>query len=248
MTAFSAMVRTGFRQLLASRRVILMALIALLPAIVLLVLGRSASGAALFRDFHEGPIGILFLFVLPLTSLMMGSSALGDERRDGTLSFLVLRPRRREMIVSAKLLAAWSAAWLVIGGGGAVASVVLGLDGGGWSTLLPIVVATGISTLAYVAVFLLVGYLTRWAMLIGAGFLFFWEVGITSAADSLANVSLFRIGLTAYAAMVPESESLLREPLAALQPGTWGAIAKVVVIAGVMVVATAWLLRHRDIA
>lgn len=248
MTAFTAMVRTGLRQLLGARRVILMVLIALLPAVVTFVQSRSAGTARLFADFHEGPIGIMFLFVLPLTSLMIGSAALGDERRDGTLSFLVLRPRRRESIVAAKLLAAWAAAWLVVGAGGAVAASVLGLAGAGWGPLAPVLVATAISALAYTSVFMLLGYLTRWAVLIGAGFLFFWEIGITSAADSLANVSLFRIGLTAYAAILPESQHLLREPLAALRPGTGGAIAKVLVIAALMVAAVGWLLRRRDIA
>ena len=109
-------------------------------------------------------------------------------------------------------------------------------------------VATAVSTLAYVAVFMLVGYLTRWAVLIGAAFLFFWEIGITSSADSLANISLFRIGLTAYAAILPESERLLRDPLAALQPGIGGAVAKVLVIAAAMVAAIGWLMRRRDLA
>ena len=248
MRAFAAILRVSLRQLLGSKRVILMGLIALLPAIVMFGLSRNRSAGRMFTDFHEAPLIILFLFVLPLTSLLVGSVVLGDERRDGTLSFLVLRPLPRETIVTAKLAAAWGAAWLVIGGGGLAAAAVYGLASGDWSVLAPVLVSTAVSTLAYAAVFMLLGYLTRWAVLIGAGFLFFWEVGITNAADSLANISLFRIGITGYASMLPGAEPLLREPLAALQPGLGGAIAKVAVIGASAVIIVAALIRRRDVA
>ena len=100
--------------------------------------------------------------------------------------------------------------------------------------VVPVIVATGLSTLAYAAVFLLLGYLTRWSVLIGAGFLFFWETGIANAADSLANISLFRIGLTAFVGMVPDSPRTLDDALGALRPGAGGALLKCLVIAAVV--------------
>ena len=128
-----------------------------------------------------------------------------------------------------------------------LAAVVLGLASGVWTVMLPVIVATGISTLSYVAVFLLVGYLTRWAVLIGAGFLFFWETGIAFAADSLANISLFRIGLTAYASMVSNTPAALRDALGSLRPGVGGALAKGLLIAAFSVAAIAALMRRRDL-
>ncbi|MBU1492423.1 MAG: ABC transporter permease [Actinobacteria bacterium] len=247
MRAFFAMTRVSIGQLLGRRWVILVGLVGLLPSIVMLAMSRTQGAGRLAASFQEGPLMTLFTIVLPLTSALLGSVALGEERREGTLPFLVLRPRRREIVVAAKLLAAWLSAWLIAGASGVLAAIVLGLSAGIWQMVLPVIVATGVSTLAYAAVFLLLGYATRWAVLIGAGFLFFWELGIASAADSLANVSLFRIGLTAFAAMVHGSPGVIRDVLASLTPGVWGAIAKVLVLSGCSVGALSYVMRHRDL-
>ena len=247
MRAFTAMVRVSFRQLMGRKWVILVGLVALLPSVIMLVMTRNAWLGRLPAEFLEGPLLTLFFFVLPLTSILLGSTALGEERRDGTLSFLVLRPRRKEVVVGAKLGSAWLAAWLICGASGTLAAVILGIASGVWRMVIPVIVATGLSTLAYVAVFLLVGYLTRWAVLIGAGFLFFWETGIAFAADSLANVSLFRIGLTAFAGMVPSSRGTLDDALGALQPGAGGAVLKCVVLAALSVALIAAWMRRRDL-
>jgi ABC-2 type transport system permease protein len=247
MTAFLAIVRVSLRQLLGRKWVILVGLVGLLPSVVMVVLTRVSAPGRLSADFTEGPLLTLFFFVLPLTSILLGSLALGEERREGTLSFLVLRPRRKEVAIAAKLTAAWLAAWLICGASGALAAVILGMAAGVWKMVIPVIVATGLSTLAYTAVFLLVGYLTRWAVLIGAGFLFFWETGIAFAADSLANVSLFRVGLTAFAGMVPQSRPQLDDALGALQPGAGGAVAKSLVLAAVSVALIGAWMRRRDL-
>jgi len=248
MSAFLTMVRVSLQQLLGRKWVILVGLVGLLPGLVMFVQSRVHSTGSLSADFSEGPLLTLFLLVLPLTSILIGSMAMGEERRDGTLSFLVLRPHRRESIAGAKLTAAWLAAWLISGLSGMVAAIVLGVAGGVWRMVIPVLVATGISTLAYVGVFIVVGYLTRWSVLIGAGFLFFWETGISNAAESLANISLFRIGLTAYVDMVPQSHAVLDDVLGTLEPGMGGAILKAIVIGALAVMTIATLLRRRDIA
>jgi ABC-2 type transport system permease protein len=246
MTAFAAIVRTTLRQLVGGKRIFVLGALALLPALVTLVAGRGKTPSAAFREFHEAPIAILFLIVLPIVSLILGSAALGDERRDQTLSFLVLRPLRREVIAGAKLASAGITSWLVAGGGAGLAAMVLGLASGRW-VLGPILLGTAISTIAYTSVFMVLGYLTGRAVLIGLVYVFIWEGGVTFAADSLANASLFRIGLTAHAALVPGSEPLLDDVLGALRPGAGGAVAKATVIAAVAMAATGLLLRRRDV-
>jgi ABC-2 type transport system permease protein len=248
MNGFLTIVRVSLRQLLGRKWVILVGLVGLLPAVVMFVQTRVHSAGRLPSDFSEGPLLTLFLLVLPLTSILIGSTAMGEERRDGTLSFLVLRPLRRETIAGAKLTAAWMAAWLISGLSGMAAAVILGFAGGEWRMVIPVLVATGISTLAYVGVFMVIGYLTRWAVLIGAGFLFFWETGISNAAASLANISLFRIGLTAYVDLAPPSGMIPDDVLGTLQPGAGGAILKGIAIGAIAVTAIATLLRRRDIA
>jgi ABC-2 type transport system permease protein len=249
MRAFAAIVSTTVRQLLGGRRIILLLLIALLPAGVLIVL--LAGGGSHLGDqeaFHEAPMVILVLIVLPVASLVFGAGALGDERRDSTLSFLLLRPLPRSALASAKLLGAWLATFAVVGGGATVLAVVFGARTGIWDPLGPLLLAVALSTLAYVSVFLVLGYLTGRAVLVGLVYVFVWESGMTSAISSLATVSLMRIGLSAYTALVPPSRVYLEGVLGSVQWGAGGAAVKAVVVALVAVAGTTALLRHRDIA
>ncbi len=247
MSAFLRMFRTALRQLLGGKGgLIVSLLLAALPTLVTFVETRNAAPSRAVAVFHDAPIGILFIIVLPAVSLVFGSSALGDERRDQTLSFLLLRPQPRAVISGAKLLAAWTLSFLVVGGAAAAAATVVGIRSGDWSVLGPIVLAMAISTLAYTSVFLLLGYVTKWAVLAGLAYAFIWESGISFAVSGLSTISLFRIGFSSYAAQVDIPRSL-RDFLGTLQPGAGGAAAKAIVIAGIAVLVAANLLRHRDI-
>ncbi len=138
MRAFAAVVATTLRQLLGGRRTIGLALVALLPAVVLLATAGRRSPAGGPPLFHEAPLVILMLIVLPVTSLVFGAGALGDERREATLSFLLLRPMPRAALAGAKLLAAWGAAFAVVGSGAAALALTLGVRTGIWETLGPL--------------------------------------------------------------------------------------------------------------
>lgn len=242
-----AIVRVTLKQLLGGRRLLVLGLLGTIPAIVVWLSTANRSVASTFEVYHEGAMITLFLIVMPIVSIVLGSAALGDERRDGTLSFLIVRPIPRTGITGAKTMAAWIAAATVSMLSGALASAAVSIRMSDWSTMVPTLVALAISAGCYAAVFMVVGFLTSRAVLLGLVYLFVWESGIAFAASSLANVSLFRIGLTAYAAMLPEAEPLLSEPLASLAPGAGGAIAKLVFLAAVGVTATAAMLRRRDI-
>ncbi len=248
MKAFLRMFRTSLRQLLGGKGgLIVSLLLAALPSVVTFVETRDTAPSRVITIFHEASIGILFVIVLPVVSLVFGSSALGDERRDQTLSFLLLRPQPRTAISGAKLLAAWTLSFLIVGGAAAAAATVVGIRSGDWSIIGPIVLAMALSTLAYTSVFLLLGYITRWAVVAGLAYAFIWESGISLAVSGLSTVSLFRIGFSSYAAQVDLPRSL-DDFLGTLRPGTGGAAAKAIVIAAIAVIAAAGLLRHRDVA
>jgi ABC-2 type transport system permease protein len=248
MRAFYAILANTLRQLLGGKRLLLLGLMSLLPAAVLAVLladERVAIGAR--QAFHEAPLAILFYVVLPVTSLIFGAGALGDERRDGTLSFILLRPLPRSLLAGAKLLGAWLATMTVIGPGAIAMSLVMAVRFSEWDTLGPLLLAVALSTLTYGSAFLVLGYLTQRAVLIGLVYVFVWESGMTAAVSSLATLSMMRIGLSAYAGLLPIGRPYLREWLGAVQPGVGGAIAKAVVVAVLVVAATTALLRYRDV-
>jgi ABC-type transport system involved in multi-copper enzyme maturation permease subunit len=248
MRPFLALTRTTLRQLLGGRRLLILLPLATIPGLVMLLGTRDMTASDTFRFFHEAPIAIVYLIVVPIASLVLGAAALGDERRDGTLSFIALRPVRRTTITGAKLLAACLAAGVVGGVAAALPAVVLGSSTGDWGPMAPMILGAVLSIAAYSAAFLVLGHLTQRAVLIGLVYVFIWESGITNIAEGLANVSLFRIGLSGYAGMVDGAPRLLAEPLGALTPGMGGALAKAAVIAAVAIAFAAWLLRTRDLA
>lgn len=248
MSPALAIVRVTLRQLLGGRRLLVLGLLGTIPAIVVWLGTSNRTRSAVLDTYHEGAIATLFLVVMPIASIVLGSAALGDERRDGTLSFLVVRPLRRTTITGAKLAAAWIACAAVSATSGALAAGAAAVRAADSSIVAPTLVGLVISAGCYAAVFLVLGHLTSRAVLVGLIYLFVWETGISLAAPSLANVSLFRIGLTAYVGMVPESEAILSDPLGSLAPGAGGALAKVVVLSVLAVVVAAALLRRRDIA
>ncbi len=250
MRGFVAITWLTLRQLLGGKRLLGLGLLALVPAVVTLIASSDLPDTGVIERFHDAPLGIIFLIVIPVVSLILGSAPLGDERRDGTLSFLLLRPLPRSLITGAKLFAAWVATTGVVATSGSLAAAVVGFRIGDWSYVLPTIAAIAIATLAYCAVFLLLGYITSRAVLIGLVYVFIWENGISLTSAALANVSLLRIGLSAYVGMVPaagERYGLDSEVLGAIAPGAGGAVAKVLVIAALAVATGASMLRRRDL-
>jgi ABC-2 type transport system permease protein len=247
MTGFLAIVRVTLRQLLGGKRLIILGLLGAIPSVVVWLATANRTSSKLLEIYNETAIFTLFLIVVPITSIVLGSASLGDERRDGTLSFLVVRPIPRSAIAAAKLAAAALAAVMVSALSGILASAALSIRASDWSTLVPTLVGLTIAAGCYVAVFLVLGHLTSRAVLIGLVYLFLWETGISFAAPSLANISLFRIGLTAYAGMLPEAQAFLAEPLGSLTPGAGGAALKLLILGALAIATAAALLRNRDI-
>jgi hypothetical protein len=106
-----------------------------------------------------------------------------------------------------------------------------------------------VGTAAYTAAFMVLGHVTSRAVLIGLVYVFVWESGVSFAAPALANVSLSRIGLSAYLGLIPASTpgyTSLTEALGSLAPGAGGALAKALGIAVACVVFAALLLKRRD--
>jgi ABC-2 type transport system permease protein len=241
-----AIVRVTARHLLGGRRMLGLGVLGLVPAIIMWFTSQSATIASALQRYHEAPLTVVMAIVLPVVTIVLAAGALGDERRGHTLSFLLVRPVSRRLIVTAKLIGAWLCSLLVVGASAAITTAILGLRTGEWSALVPTLVAVAVATAAYTAVFLVAGHITSRAVLVGLVFVFVWESGIAFALAQFANASLYRIGLTAYVGLIPEARGDLTVPLGSLAPGAGGAIAKALVLAALSVMASTWLLRRGD--
>ena len=153
MTPLLAIVRVTIQQLTGRTRLIGFSLLNLVPAGLLAAASRSAHPSALDLEFGVLVVVPFFALIIPTTSLILASSALGEERRDKTLSFLLLRPISRLEIAAAKTIAAAlvSIGFATIGALGL--SLTWAALGGGFDVFPPIMAGAVLACVMYSAVF-----------------------------------------------------------------------------------------------
>lgn len=200
------------RALLGRRRVLL-----LLPMpLVLIGLTLIGVSSPVF-DADWGPtvFGNLGLSViLPLTALIVGSSVLGLEIDDGTITHVLTKPLPRSEIVLSKLAVAWVVTTVATGVPLAIAAIIAGS-----STLaVGLVLGAALGALEYCALFLALSVLTKRPVAVGLVYIMLWEnvlVGFvdgarvfsvrehaTTLADTVGNTSLLSSSVSLSTAMV----------------------------------------------
>jgi ABC-2 type transport system permease protein len=248
MTPMIAIVRVTVRQLTGRARLLGFGLLSLVPAVLLAAVSRSADPGAL--DLELGVLAVVpfFALVIPVTTLILAGSALGEERRDKTLSFLLLRPVSRLEIAAAKTFAAAA----VSTGFALLGALALSLTwfalGGSLDVLPPIMVGATLACVMYSAVFVLVGNVLARSTLVGLIYVLFFETVMVDNLPRLAGASLWRIGLGATLDTMP-AHFPARALLAALGdwiPSVGTALTVAASIAFVTVGICAALLKRTD--
>lgn len=197
------------RALLGRRRALL-----LLPMPVLLI-GLTLLARALDpRVAQWGPIvfGQLGIgVVLPLTALIVGSSVLGLEIEDGTITHILAKPLPRSEIVLAKLAVAWAVTVLAT----AVPLAVAGFIAGSGPLAAGLGIGTAVGGLAYSAAFLALSLLTRRPVGMGLLYIILWE-NLLVRFVSGARVLSVREFSTVLARGISDSDALPAPDLSAM--------------------------------
>ncbi len=222
----------SLRLLVRQRRTLLLLMLAALPVGLAILFRTTGGGVAEQPDF---PVGILAHLVagliLPLTALVVGTAALGQELEDGTIVYLIAKPLARGKVILAKI----AAAWLVTGGLVASAVVTAGLTllGGTEDVgLVPaFVVATLLGALAYSAVFVSLSVRFGRALIIGLAYVFVWESLVSQFIVGVRFFSIRAYTLGVASALTDSASELLESPLG---PGP------AVVLSGLVVVLATW--------
>jgi ABC-2 type transport system permease protein len=203
MTPLLAIIGVTIRQLTGRTRVLGFGLLSLVPALLLAAASRSAHATATDLEFGVLLVVPFFALVIPITTLILAGSALGEERRDRTLSFLVLRPISRLEIVVAKTIAAAA----VSSGFAAVGALALSLTwvtaGGSLDVFPPILLGAAVACVLYGAVFVLIGNVLARSTVVGLIYVLLFETAIVDEMPRLASASLWRIGLGATLETMP---------------------------------------------
>ncbi len=181
-----ALFSLALRQALTPRKAALLIVLGLLPLGLAALLRSTGQGG----DVLTGPIleGVVMSIVLPLSTLVLATSAFGNEVEDRTLSLLVTKPVSRAMIVLAKLVATVVVAGPLMFATAALITM-MHPDAGG-SAWLAAGAGALVGVAAYATVFTWAGLLTTRALGFGLIYVLIWEGLLTGFLSNLRYFSM----------------------------------------------------------
>jgi len=232
--------RLTLAQLVRQRRALMLALLTAIP-IAITLLFRFASNEADTRlpEFVAGAMNnFVVAIVLPLTALILGTAALGQEFEDGTAFYLFSKPVPRWQLLAGKLLAAWlaTAAFIVVAVVG-TGSPLLG-EPGEDGLVLAFLVAGVAGALAYAARFIALSIRVNHSLVIGLIYVFVWEGLVSNYIEGVRFLSLRAYTLGIADALTRAPEDVFEARL--------GASAATVLAAIVIAAVTAYAIRRLD--
>jgi ABC-2 type transport system permease protein len=229
MTRVVALAELTLRALAGRRRLLLMILLAALPAILAVVL-RLAGGRA---DAPEIIDTLVIRTVLPLVALVIGTAAIGSEIEDGTAVFLLVKPIPRWLTALVKIAVASALTiLLVIPPVLLTGALVAGFDSANLAVTFGYALATMVGALAYVSGFAALGAITSRALLVGLGYVLLWEGALAGILEGTRFLSVRQATLGLAAGLTGEARGD-----DVLEPGISVVILAVVTIVGFVLTA-----------
>ena len=208
-----------------------------------------AAGALLFAFLSqllpdEAPVALaqvagggLFGVVLPVGCLVIGDAVLGSEVRSGTLHFTWLSPASFAAIVAGRWLAGLGVAVVALGVPFGLAALVAGVPG----AVGPLFLAAVAGSAAYVALFVMLGALTRRAVVWSLGFVVLIERLLGTALSGLAQWCPGWEARAVYSKLGPSAaDTLHRSGIPEGNP----AVVRLLLIAAITLVVAALRLGH----
>ncbi|MFB7662830.1 ABC transporter permease [Kitasatospora sp. NPDC056138] len=184
--------RLTVRGLLGRRRGVLLLVV---PAL-LLVISVIARGSGVDKhDLAVNILGTLSLGTLvPILGLVVGTGVIATEIDDGSIVYLLAKPLPRWKIITTKLAVAIVTTWVFA----AVPTLLAGLIIYGTRDNLAVAFTLGtlVSGAAYSAVFLLLGVVTRHAVVAGLAYALVWESLVGNFVSGAKTLSVQQWGLS----------------------------------------------------
>lgn len=221
------------RACLPPRRLAVLAL----PCATILASGLLAhtiddTATAAFADVAL--VGI-FGLAMPLGTLVVGDAVLGAEVRSGTLAFTWLTPTRFWELALARWIGGWLITVVTLVPSAAIAAAIAGAG----SLVGPIAVATASGAAAHVALFVLIGCLTRRAAVWSLAVVFLVERLLGAVLSGIAQLSPTWLGREVFVGL-GDLDDLARSGV----PSGWAAVVRLGLITAVCIAGAALGLRR----
>lgn len=178
--------RLTYGALLGRRRALLLfALPLLLLVIVAAVRLLAGADDSTTDDLLQG---FALSAMVPLVGVIAGTGAIGPEIDDGAIVYLLAKPIRRRTIILTKLLVAIG----VTVAFSAVPTLIAGyvLNANGQNLAVAYAIAAAVACIAYAAIFLLLGVVTRHAVVVGLVYALVWEGVVGNVVPGARTLSV----------------------------------------------------------
>jgi ABC-2 type transport system permease protein len=229
-----ALFRLALRRLLLRRRSGLLALAPMLAALVAVV--QAADGTADAKAFASLMEQLFLPTILPFLALVIGSSAIGEERDDATILYLASTPLSRLAIVLPAIAAAAATTIAICLPGLAIVLALSQGDDFSVSASLWALAAVVAGACAYAAAFGALSLRVKRPVVIGLVYVLFWEGSIATFAPSARWLSLGAYARAVVAGGLPASTDFNVPAI--------GGLAAAAVLAAVAALATWWCGRR----
>jgi len=234
-----------YLRLMRKWRLLALLALAAVPGVVYWLAGFDATGRELEVLYSD--VLATAGFSYSIAALILTVATLREERDEGTLPYIYMRPMSR-LSIALSSMAAGTAAALTIAVGGWLATVVaVALVGADLSQTVAGLSLFVSAAFGYAALFVPLGYLVPRSLLVGLGYVIVVESILASVVTGIAQFSIFRIALSIYADLAPVFD--MQGAGDVLGPVTAGVGGGIVKLAAVMVVGVAvltWALHRRD--
>ena len=178
--------RLTYRALLGRRR----ALILCALPVLLIVISAAVRGFAGADDQVASDLlgGFALATMVPIIGVIAGTGAIGPEIDDGSVVYLLSKPIKRSTIIYTKLIVAIAVTMVF----SAVPTLIAGfvLNGNGQQVAVAYTVAALVASIAYAALFLLLGTVSRHAVVFGLVYALVWEALFGSLVPGARTLSV----------------------------------------------------------
>ena len=179
----------------------------------------------------------IFGLVMPIAALVIGDAVLGAEVRSGTFQFTWLSPAPTWEIVLGRWLGGSIVALVTIAPSCALAAVVAGTP----ASAGPAYLAAAVGSVAYVAVFIAIGCLTRRTAVWSLAFVFLVERLLGAALSGIAQLSPSWESRAIFVGLLDNPPSrLVRHGI----PQGGSAVVRLLIVTIVALAVANWRMRH----
>ena len=234
----------ALRQTLSLRRVIVLLLIAAIPAVIAII-GLITNAEWDSEDRYYFIQGFVAYTTLPLVALIVAAPLFADEIEDRTLTNLILSPVPRWQIALPKLLAITGivAIPMIVS---VFPSTIIIFDEEAYAAATVATLGILIGSIAFISLFAFIGTLTTRAVVFGIIYVFGFEALVSSVIPGLKYVSISGMMLSVMHKLHPP---LVDAPLSGSSqlPPVEFAIPAIIAIIVFCNLATVWRLKRMDV-